>query len=339
MAESEQSTRRAVDAARAAQDDDQLAKALVLYANTLVQTGAFEAARDALDEAVDIHREYGRTVDEARCTQFAATVSRFAGDHNGALARVQQAARLAGHDNPISVAVATEHGETALQLRQGDEAADAYAQAFQEGQAAGLKSEAQGELLRKRAQALVLADRFDEAAQDLEQAYDLLVTGGNMDAAVQALIERATLWHQVGDARTAEITWQTAFQIASGNANHRALAELFLLRAAQQIEARDLPTARQTVENARQYALDAVAPVAYINAAAALSQIAEKQGDLVAAYEALAVGWVTLNDLTGPEVARQTFAPLLTALRERLGEDQFVQVKTAYEARRRDAGA
>ena len=57
----------------------------------------------------------------------------------------------------------------------------------------------------------------------------------------------------------------------------------------------------------------------------------------MSAYEALAVGWVTLGDPLGRDVARAAFEPRLRAMRERWGAAAFDQIKAAYEARRRQA--
>ena len=66
-----------------------------------------------------------------------------------------------------------------------------------------------------------------------------------------------------------------------------------------------------------------------------MSDIANLQNERVTAYEALAVGWVTLGDLLGKEVAQATFAPRLRVLLEKWGKEEFIQVKKQYEERRR----
>ena len=52
------------------------------------------------------------------------------------------------------------------------------------------------------------------------------------------------------------------------------------------------------------------------------------------AYEALAVGWVTLADLLGGDLARLAFEPKLMEIRERWGAPAFDTVKKIYEAHR-----
>jgi hypothetical protein len=60
------------------------------------------------------------------------------------------------------------------------------------------------------------------------------------------------------------------------------------------------------------------------------------RGDRLSAYEALVVGWVTISDLMGREVARSMFEPKLLELRDRWGIEIFKDIKSSYEAKRRE---
>jgi hypothetical protein len=86
---------------------------------------------------------------------------------------------------------------------------------------------------------------------------------------------------------------------------------------------------------ARTEALAANAPTSYTGAALAIAQLAESASDRLGAYEALAVGWVTLADLLGRDLARMTFEPKLKEMRERWGAAVFDAIKKTYEAQRR----
>ena len=91
------------------------------------------------------------------------------------------------------------------------------------------------------------------------------------------------------------------------------------------------------VQSARQHALEATAPTQYIAAAIAILELSEATGDRLGSYAALAMGWVTLSDLMGKEVARASFEPKLVAMRQRWGASTFEDIKATYETRRRKA--
>jgi hypothetical protein len=115
--------------------------------------------------------------------------------------------------------------------------------------------------------------------------------------------------------------------------DHEAASELELLAAARAAGRRDLAAARAHAGRARAEALAGRSALAYSAAASALTELALAVDDRVAAYESLAVGWVTLRDLLGATPARAAFEPQLLALRERWGPAGFAAVKSAYEAK------
>ena len=85
---------------------------------------------------------------------------------------------------------------------------------------------------------------------------------------------------------------------------------------------------------ARQEALAGTSATAYLGATRALATRYDADGNRAAAYEALAVGWVTLADLLGPDLARQAFQPQLLELHGRWGAEAFAAIRREYEARR-----
>lgn len=321
--------------ARRRGEPDALAEALAVHANALVERGQVGPARLELDEAAAIHRRRGRVYDEARLTHLAATLCRLEGKLDEARARAERAAQLAEPGTPVAVSAATELGEIALAEGKGAEAAAAYARALAHGATAGLVGPARAALLRKRATALAMAGRHAEAAGDLAQAHELLVQAGDGPGAVRTLVETATVLHQGADAEAADRALREALREAEAAGDHHALADLNLLVSARAVERRDVPAAMTAAQTARSHALSAVAPVSYIAAAIAIAELADAAGDRPAAYEALAVGWVTLGDLLGREAAKSTFEPKLLALRQKWGPAAFAEVKAAYEARRR----
>ena len=323
-----------MDARRRADKDD-IAEALTVHANELVQQGQIAKARQELDEASKIHHEQGRTYDEARCTQFAATLSRLEGNLVGARERAMRASELAEPDSPIAVSARTELGEIALAEANGDEAEKAYALALAYGRVAGLIESAQAALLRKRAIALAMDNRHSEAVEDLTEAYGLHAKSGEQTEAIRTLVEKASAWQQGGFIAEADQATAEAITEAQKEGDDHALADLYLLRSAQAIERKDVKGAITSAISARDYALAAVAPMSYLGAVVAIAELAEFAGDYLDAYEALGVGWVTLADLLGEEAARGAFEPKLLELRSRIGPERFDKVKATYEAKRR----
>jgi tetratricopeptide (TPR) repeat protein len=328
-------TERLLADARRKGDLDDVAEALMLHANALVNAGQIAQARQELDEAAEIHRQRGRTYDEARCTHLAATLCRLEGHPTEARVRAERAAQLVEPGTPIAVSAATELGEIALLEGKTAEAADAYTRALASGEVAGMVDAARATLLRKRAIALTASGRHRDAAKDLAMAQGLLLRAGDTTGAIRALIEEAAALQQGGFTADADRVKVEARRMAEAAQDHVAQADLDLLDSTQAVTRRDVAAAMAAARSARQHALEGVAPILYVSASLAIAQLAEATGDRLGAYEALAVGWVTLGDLLGREVAMASFEPKLFELRERWGVDAFAEVKAAYEARRR----
>ena len=113
----------------------------------------------------------GRCHDEARWTQFAATLCRLAGDLAAAKARCRQALTLCAATGPIAVAAHAELGEIALAEGSAADAAAAFDAAIDAGSADDLGA-ARAALLRKRAVASTAMARYLDAIADLEAAHD-----------------------------------------------------------------------------------------------------------------------------------------------------------------------
>jgi tetratricopeptide (TPR) repeat protein len=324
-----------LNSARHEGDLDKLAEALAVHASTLVNQGHVAEARALLDEAAAIHHQRGRSYDEARTTQFAATLSRLEGKRDEAAARARHAAGLVAPNTPIAISAATELGEQAMARGDANDAAGHYAEALAGGAAAGMVATARAALLRKRAIALSAANRHTEAAADLTAAHDLLLSAGDATGALRTLIELATALARGGRVAESQRVGQEAMQTAVEQGDHHAQADLSLLEASLELDAGDAMRAKAASEAARTQALAARAPISYLSAVIALADLASVRGDRTAAYESLAVGWVTLGDLTGRDFAKAAFEPKLLALRERWGPVAFDRVKSAYEAKRR----
>src|SRR5262249_42393304 len=155
---------------RQAGDPARLAQALIDHASTVAELGYLEEARAAMDEAAAVHRQLGHAVDEAMCMQFAAALSRLAGDLDGARARAAYSLQVIPPDHALVVTARRELGEVALLAEDGVGAAQEFTQAIDQARALHLSDIDIGNLLDRRARAFVVADLPDDALADLDVA-------------------------------------------------------------------------------------------------------------------------------------------------------------------------
>jgi tetratricopeptide (TPR) repeat protein len=328
---------RRVAEARQNGSADDLAEALALHANALIQTGQFGSAQVDLDEAATIHRERGRLYDDARCTQMAGALCRMAGHLGEAKKRANRVLELSQSKGALAVSAYTELGEIALVEKNNVAATQAFSAALATGEDIGQVDSARAALLRKRATALTAMKQYQDAVHDLETAHELLMRSGDRATATRALIEVATALRYAGQFSDAEATVRRAMKLAEPVNDHAALADLHLLVAARALDQRDAAAALASTLAAREHALAGNAPSAYIGAAHVIAELSEAAGNRLQAYEALATGWATLGDLLGSEVARLSFEPKLRDARARWGPMAFDEIKNAYDAQRRSA--
>src|SRR5215472_3373711 len=330
-----QAAEQRLSAARGRGDRLELAEALATHANALVRRGQLARARDEVNEVVDIYRQLHDSQNEARYAVLAATLSRLVHALPEARAFAQRAAALAPPGSVISVSSAAELGEIALAAGDHAAAADAFGRAVADADAAAAPPKTRIELLRKRGTALAAIGRYTDAVHDLGLARELALDEGEHRLALLLQVEQVTALQQSGDQRTADEARHHALGAATSAEDHFALAQLYLLEATRAIEQRDAAAGRAAMEAARSHALEATAPIPYMSAAIALSDLADATGDRLAAYESLAKVWVTLSDLLGAEPARLAIEPKLQTLREKWGPEAFAATKAAYDARRR----
>lgn len=328
---------RKVGAARSAGDAAALAHALVNLAGPFVTEGRFADARAALDEAAAIHQRLNRKDDERHCRQFGATLSRFLADLDGARTRALRAAELSADGSPGAVSAAAELGEIALVARDATTAAAALGDALRHAAGLALKPPEMSGLLRKRAAALAFAGDTASAVTALDEAASLLESAGDSANALRAGIEAITALQNAGQMSEANERRAHLLTRARELADDHALADLEVLESAAALDRRDPAAALAAATRARDYALRANAPVSYVAAVVAISELADQLGDRLGAYGALAAGYVTLDDLLGAEVGRETFAPRLRALQQKWGPEEFQRTKSAYEAQRKGA--
>lgn len=323
--------------ARRSKDSDAIATALVRHANELTQNGELLAACEALDEATDIHQQQQRVYDEARCSHMAATLYRISHKIPEAKQRLKRAQALAESGTQITVSVLTEQAEIATVEHQPQQAVNCLQQAIEQGQQAGLATHATAALRRKMAQALAAGGDLSAAARALEQAFSDLMAAGHRSDAVRVLVEAVSSYYQMGSYTAGDLGIAKALELAELLQDAHALADIHIVQASRAIEQHQLDSAEQLLLQARNYALQATGPLSYISAALGLAELAERREKYCLAYEVLAVGWVTLGDLTGADQAKTVFKPRLLGLRERLGHERFSKIKKDYEQKRRAA--
>ena len=312
-----------------------VAEALTVRANARLNSGLWPGARADLEEAAALHTSLGNSVDVARCTHLAATMARMSKDIPGAKALARKAVTLSAPGTPWRVAAYTELGEIGRVEDDCLAAEQAYANALEDGVRAGMIPSAQATLIRRRAQALVAGGRAQEGAGILSGARRLLEDAGEAHEAVRTGVEEATAWHHANDRPRAVALREATALAAAAIGDEHALGDLELLAVTDALEGEAPELALQAALRARTHALAGNAPLVYMTAALAIARISESLGDRDAAYEALAVGWVTLGDRMGPNVGRSTFEPKLQELATRWGRDAFIAVRDAYTARRR----
>ncbi len=337
MRMSVESLKQNVTAARQRGDPVQLADALVALATELVPNGLVREARDALDEAAAIHNAGRRSEDERHCRQFSATLSRLSGDRAGARQRASRAAELSPPGSPGAVSAAAELGEIALAESDATAAASAFRQSLEHAESVNLLPSDRAGLLRKLGAALAAKGEVTEASAVLREAESLLERAGESVNALRAAIEAVTALQNAGQHEQASKARRRAFNRARELNDPLALADLELLESSAALDQRDADAAMAAAVRARDHSLRANAPVNYISAVLAIAELADHGGDKLAAYGALAAGYVTLDDLLGAGAGRETFTPRLGALRQKWGADVFQKVKEQYEAERRAA--
>lgn len=305
-------------------------------AAALVPQGRWREAAEALESAAELHARQGRAYDQSRCLQLAATLCRSAGEVNRAQPLAERAAALRPAPSPLSVSISAEQAETAFAQDRYAEAITAWTSALEEARRSGLKAEGISALLRRRAAAYLALGQAPLAINDFDQAYGLLV--GTLGKARASFVrtEEAGLFLENGDSEHAEqVAAALEADLGSASPEPQLIAEMRVLRARLARTAGRMEVAAQHARQARDAALEAVAPLSFLSASVELAEALQSRGDLAGAYGTLAGAWVTLADLLGNDTARTWIEPCLLLYQLRWGEPLFRKAKCDYEARRR----
>jgi hypothetical protein len=308
---------------------------LVQQANRRIQDGDWRGAARLLARAAVLAEGEGRGAEAARARQMAASLLRFAGDTEGALASAQALAATATADpDRVAFAAAAERAEALAAAGDGEAAVAAYRDALTYADVLRLPATWRAAVLRRLGEAQARTGSVAAARASYAEARALHAQSGDTSGARLVEVEYAEAL--VGVATGSDVT--AAIEAAQAAQQDAALApRLALLRARLALQQGDVAAALGAAQETRELALDAVEPVAYFAAAALLAQVHVIAGDRMAAYRALATAWVTLGDLLGRDIAASWVRPLLLALAVQWGEAGFAQVKAAYDAERHAA--
>jgi len=317
---------------------DDRADRLMQSALTLIPEGQWKKAAEALQAAACLHAAAGRTYDEARCLQFAATLTRFGGNAAGALSLAQRACSTALDDLPLTVSIHAEAAESAFAEGRTEQALAEWTLAIDHARRAQYGPEALNALLRRRAMTRVALGQTEAAGTDFDEAYALLAAARDVDTALFVRIEQAALLLQYDDTSGARRVLAALGENMAASATSAHLrAELGVLRARLARADGDMAKAADDARQARAAALEANAPVSYFAAAVELAHALQAQGDRSGTYSALATAWATISDALGKDVARSWVEPCLLAYKVYWGDEAFQRAKAEYEAERRAA--
>jgi len=302
---------------------------LMESAHRLIAEGSWAQGAAALEEAASIHKQAGRSYDEARCLQLAATLRRSSGDAARASMLAERAAAVHSDDAPLAVSIETERAQSAFDQGKYRESIAAWDRAIAGAASAKMLAQPLSALFRKRAAAQAAAGAIEKGLSDFDEASRLLESSGDAAGAAFVRVEQATMLAQNGEIERAQQILDSID--AADNAHLRA--EMFVLRSKLARAGGRWERSIEFANTARNAALEAVAPVSYFAAASELAQSFDALGDLKNSYGALAAAWATLGDLLGEGVARSWVEPLLLAFKVKWGDEAFARAKKAYEDR------
>jgi tetratricopeptide (TPR) repeat protein len=298
-------------------------------AHRLIAQGSWVKAAEALEEAAAVHMQAGRSYDQARCLQLAATLRRSSGDAARAAMLADRAAAIPTDDAPLEVSIATERAQSAFDQGHYKESIMAFDRALEGAKSAKMLPGPMSALLRKRAAAQAAMGLIEQASRGFEKARQLLESSGDRAGAQFVRVEEAGMLAE--NDRTDQAQSILDAIDVSGDAHLRA--DILVLRSKLARAGGQFGEAIEFALSAREAALEAVAPVSYFAAAGQLAQSFEALGDRKNSYGALATAWATLGDLLGDGVARSWVEPLLLAFKFKWGDQAFAHARKTYEER------
>jgi tetratricopeptide (TPR) repeat protein len=311
---------------RATGDAVRLAESLEEFASALLKEADVVGAAEALEEAAKLWTDQCCGERQGSCLLLAASSRRLVGDLDGAKQNLVTAL-AADIPRKIRNGLQVEWCEQELTHGRYESAHEGFTRIIV-GLAEELNPIQQAQLYQRRAAAAVAAKRWIEAAEDLLRTSTIYKEHDlHADAEASALAAAAVL-ADVDTTAAERIVTELSQSVAKDGT---AATRWGLVGGKVATEAGDHALALKRFDDARQGALDVGDTVSYLVAAVSASRAAECLGDFETAYARLATGWVSLSDPLGATTACQLMRPELEALRDRLGEHDFMAAKRAYE--------
>lgn len=307
-------------------------------ANAALERGDLTGAVDLFERAAATQLEAGDPASASHGHRLAAVLALTVGDPSRAAPLAARAVEEAG-DRRARFAALTTLAEAHRHAGQAGEACRSITAALDLASADGavVTPVERAALLRRRAAVEHAAGRDGDAVADLRCAAELLAAAGEDAQAAVTQLELAGVAGGAPAVREALVTARRRAGSAGGAAGVAALAQVDAAEGGHALEEGRVDAARELFRSACEHALAAVDAATYIAASGGLAAAEERAGDRVAAYEALASGWVTLADLLGPELGAEAFRPQLERVRARWGATEFARVKAAHDESRRAA--
>ncbi len=303
---------------------------------SLITQGSWKEAASALEKAARLHAHAGRSYDEARCLQLAASLHRSAGETEKGRGLIEEAGQIAQPDDILAVSIAAERAETAWVEGRYQDAVTDWTMAIDTAQTAGLAAGGLSAMLRRRAAASVKLGRIEDLLRDYDEACRVIAPSQGIEVVHLIRIEEATALCEQGWVNEAEqVLTRLKLDFVDHSASSHVMAELLTLRARMARVSGQYEAAVEMARRSRDAALQAVVPVSYFAANVELAESLSAMGDLSTAYGTLATAWVTLSDLLGKDVAASWVEPCLLGYKIRWGDEVFQKAKATYETQRR----
>ena len=319
--------RDAVAGLRSSGSPVELAEALETLATAATEVADLAAAASSLEEAaglwysVDLYRH-------ATCLLLAATTQRLRGELGAARHNLERAQAVSDVPDSVRHGLLMEGAEQALAGGDAQAAFDRFGEVL-DLVLADEDPLARARVRQRRAAAALQLENWQAAAADLLDAQALFAEHGHHDEAEAVALAAA---FAIAHARpeVGEEMWVAVVETPPRYGI--ALAQRGIIGGRIATLAGDFECALSRFDAARQGALDATDPIAYLTAVKEAVDAAKNLNDDRGAYGRLATAWVTVGDLLGDQAGRELVRPLLAELREDLGVDRFTAARAAYEA-------
>lgn len=294
-----------------------------------------DGAAGHVERAAALARRAGDAARAAHCDQMLAALHRVRGDPTGALQAARRMDAGAGGDKRTGFVARVERAEALLANGDSGAAARSYREALEYAPDLRLPPWAMATVLRRLAECDAGRGAWKEAREGFDAAAERVAEAGDAAAAAWIGLEHADRAWRGGRAEHArDVAGRDALiEHEAVDAHFRGERRILLARMA--MAGGDVDAAKRFALDARDAALEAVAPLTYFAASTALAEALDARGERSEAYTALATAWASLGDLLGADVAESWVGPVLLAFRTRWGVSAFESAKAGHDTRRR----